>query len=326
MALAREMTSANNSKRPIGPKIGVLVAVLGILGAIAGLIASQQNGRPSPAEEFGFRGPVKLGLGLLLAGVTPHDFVWRVPRPGPVTAKLELITDLSTSRCEFFPADLPCPPPKRAALRFYVSALLDYRTPVTVAGRLRSTYIRRGKGEREVVLDLGLQRLQSGRHCLLVSVVEDATYVVRGQYGNGSGATLFPILVGASSRDHCRAPTATKGVEPWDLPSDIGCRGEPVMSTSPQELILRRRPPPGTRLWAQISGCSGETVVAFVRDGRLQGPDDLIPPFSVPTTRQKPHFQLALPPLPPGGWHEVAIQETPIGPESLVSHPVLATD
>lgn len=291
------------------------------VAAVVVLRAGINDPGPRGPTPFGFRGAVALGIGLDVRGTAPKGPIWPLPvSEAPLQAHLRIISDISEAGCDGHSPQSVCPGVEKATLRFHVSTLLDYRTPVLVAGERRAKVVSRGPNREEVRLPLALHQLSRGRHCLLASVTEDAGYVVDGQLPHHGNVSLFLLHVGGAQPNHC-APAAEARVEPWPLPASIGC-GPPVLSVSRNRLVLRRSVGEGTPLWAFVPNCAkGPLRIVYSRNGVLQAGQDLLPPSTVPR-RTDSHLRVRLPLLPEGTWQEVIVQEEGI-PLATASQPVL---
>lgn len=290
----------------------VILAVMAA-GAIAlSVVASPDpigppsTGEGSPGQVFGFHGGIRVRKTFRLADQPLVGGVLDVEAGSPTTAVFTLTTDLLQRNCPLNPRDQLCPTPERAAVRFYVSALLDFQRPIMIDGQRRVTVVRRGALRYRRDLSLEIPPLSPGRHCILVSAQEDGLdlYPIHG------GAILYPIAARGEEPDHClpeRFPALTEAhpsARASDLP--VGC--EPVITWSDSALMLGRSIEAGEPLWVALGVCREAAVVVFLRDGVLQGADDLMPPFSVTRPEGEKGWLLPLS-LPPGQWQVLSVEK-----------------
>jgi hypothetical protein len=300
--------------------LGLILAAL-----LAAAIVFLREPASSPrTERFGFFGGVALGIALRIEGGKPISHGWHIEEPAKQTAHVRLIFNLSGARCEEMSVSAAdCISPESAVLRFHISGLLDYRTVVKVEGR-RHYMVRRRGAHSEHVLDLSFPKLDAGRHCLLVSVIEKPEDIITMRTPNRGSATVFTLEAGNSETDHCVVMTNTSLPRSSLLSnSPIGC--DPVLTISPNRFAFERRGRvrQGTNLWAAIPQCSKRAVTVFARNGTLEGSKSSTPPITFPESAESPGWMVSLPHLPLGGWNLVVTQEDTRSPRAGISNPVL---
>ncbi len=294
-----------------------LVCVLSFISCTGG---ASRSARPA-GEGFGYVGGVTIGQRLDIQGATPKDGTWSLAEGfGPISADVLVTTGLGTPTCERLGATV-CPSPEKARVRMRLSALLDFGTAVLIEGRPSVPF----EVTRDVRTDrrrLRLQRLAAGRHCLLVTTVEEPRDAVLLGAPHHDGASLFVLQVGSSPHDHCVAaqPLKQAAAQGFPTPGGGGC-GEPVISVRPEIMRLRRHVAPGTPLWLFASVCFRSAIAMLLRNGV---PITHGTPLDPARLQQSATAQVRLGPfvLPPSGWNLLVVQDAS-RPTVQLSQPVL---
>lgn len=189
-----------------------------------------------------------------------------------------------------------------------VSALLDFRHPVTLEGKRRQDMLIDDGGSVEASWHLDVVALPPGRHCLLIFVSGDAKKAIETSGAYNSVSSLYELQVGQGP-DYCDGARAM----PEDVHEDVfdayhSC-GYPVISASKEEPFLRRHASTDDPRWLITPRCSSQVKIAFVRDGVLQGASDKQQPISAPSYREdQKGWVFALGTLQSGAWTCAVVQ------------------
>ena len=303
-----------------------VVAIVATTGTIAALLGDRAfSSKPTAADEgLGYRGAISIGMHLDLPGAHVTDRTFELGTAQVTKPRVLIDTVLSGPSCTQEQRSLGqlCPATKRALLRFFVSALLDYRTAVPIAGQSRAVLVRRGEGSREATMPIDLPRFAPGRHCLLVAVLQWQQDSIRGRFRQLRTSGAFMLQVGRSSKDHCVAPPISRTVERRDLAVRVGC-GEGVLSAHANRLTLNRRVRQGTILWAYAPHCARATTAVFAVDGRLQPAGGILTPFKLPPGARRVDQLARLPILPRGSYNELFVEDDGAGITATVGEGVL---
>lgn len=302
---------------------------LGLVALCALALAACGGPTSEPVGGSGFRGAALTGLRLYLDGSTAgQSAVFELGNGADVDAELEVITELGARSCVEDAADLPCPEAQDAAIEFVVAATLDFARDLDlrpdVGGEPAGAVRQQGPQRQERRFSLGLPDLAPGRHCVVVTMTEDAEPVVAGQLPDHSSAATWWVTVGTSAVDHCTVGATT--VEPRASTSLAAC-GSPVLSVVPDGGRLHRSVAEDREVFAAVPVCSPPAVGLLLHEGRPQLGGDVPGPLAVPqwTDGGAPVFPLGT--LPAGAWHLVAVQLGDGGtPSSASSQPVIVGD
>lgn len=199
-----------------------------------------------------------------------------------------------------------------------VSALLDFRQPLKLDGRTKRTAVIESGERRQWEWELDPVTLAEGRHCVLVTAIEDGNAVINKQLPSHSGAGFYELQVGTGP-DYC------KGQARSPLPVDgslfqvyAGC-SFPVLSPKPDSISVRRSMRRGEDLWLITPRCQKEVKIAIILDGTVQGVEDQVPSISAPVDPQTGGWVFPLPRLDTGVWTCVAVQRSPLQSQELAN-------
>jgi hypothetical protein len=192
-------------------------------------------------------------------------------------------------------------------------------------GPQRAFHLTARKQTTTVAQPLMLPPLPIGRHCILVTIVENEHDPIVAAAPHHAFATVFVVIVGSSSKDYCQAQRVqSKLRSPRIVIAGTGCQN-PGISIHPNEMYLQRHVTPGTRVWFVVPICATRSTVAFVHDGAL------VPATSSPTFRpltithtREGEIQLASALLPSGGWDLVVANDDGSTPRAQISKGVYA--
>ena len=259
----------------------------------------------SVQHAFGYSGGVLLGTHLAVDGVRPNNERFDLST-GEEPAELTIDLRLSKGECDFPASDLPCGSAE-SKIRLRLSSLLDFRDDVRFGSGRAATFQTSGlSGSRR--FSLKLPELSTGRHCLLVSVLEDPSDVIATPSTQHGSVTVFELVVANPVPDYCFTQSTSSVGEQLDLATPLGC--EPVLSVREDEPFLRRVVKSGTPVWAFIPKCSDKTVFALTRNGFIleDSPDRA---SMVAEGIKEPGMKIELSQLKPAIWNLVIAYETP---------------
>lgn len=288
----------------------LLAIAVALAAAIAGgFLAGRSSDDNSSFSGFGYRGGVRVGVAIRIGDKLIADNT-RLSQVIARDAKVEIQSNLGKLNCENQPPELICPSPDAVAVRFWVSALLDLRFPIDVGGKRVATIVRHGSGPNYAKQSLGLPALSPGRHCVLVSALENSNDVIAEQFSQHGIVALWPFVIGESEKpNHCQARSnSAPGASQLTLDSGPFC-SYPLLSKTPHQLYINRRMKFGLPLWAMIPKCSERDTAVFWRDGALLGEKDALPPLAIPSEIKEPGWLVPLRRLPVGAWHLVMVQD-----------------
>jgi hypothetical protein len=298
------------------------VAVMLVAAAVLVACSSGEvNVAPeAAADSTGFRGGVRTGIGMSLAGV-PAEGYGRiaVTTAGPIDGTAVWTVAVLEPTCDQFPANLSCPSPEETRLLFRASAVLDFRTPVEIDGATVAPVRHNGPGESTVKLPIHLPSLGKGRHCVLLALLEDEATVVDGQFPDHGSVALFVIDNNGDEPNHCNPRVGElPGTAFVPESGSMGRCGPPTLSGVPSDT-----PDAEGTVSATISLCGDSTTISFAHNGQLLGSDTPYPPFlTTGYTDQTVGLVGMLPDLPSGWWRVISVSVNPTGPSNaLVSRP-----
>ncbi len=271
------------------------------------------------SDVTGFRGGVRTGIGLSVGGVPARgNGQISLSAHGPIQGVSRWSVLPLDPTCGRFPEGLACPQPSEAKLLFHVSGLLDFAAPIEMDGAATATVSHQGQAESVVEIPVAIPPLETGRHCILLALLEDEQTVVEGQFPDHGNVALFVIDNGQTEPNHCTAPGA------WPPESWLVRAGGPMGRCGPPTLSGRRASAQAGELSVAISLCGPATVAVLARDGELLGADAPYPPFLVEAaTEQTVGLVAPLPNLPTGWWRAISVALDPGGPNlALYSRPV----
>ncbi len=300
---------------------------LALATVVLAAACSNSGPRATPSDtssiSTGFRGGVRTGVGLSLAGVRARGRGQiTLNNSGPLDGKMTLVVVPLEPTCDRFPSNLPCPKPEEMTLVFRASGLLDFRTPIDIGDAGVATVRHSGPDESTTVLPVRLPKLEEGRHCVLVALLEDEATVVEGQFPDHGNVALFIVHNHGDQPDHCNPPHGElPGTRFIPEGRSMGRCGPPNLTTADPDATGT---PSGVLV--TISLCGPGQITVFTRDGRLQGEGSTHPPFLTDGyPDQVVGFVGTLPRLPAGWWRVISASVGTTEPGSvLYSRPILS--
>jgi hypothetical protein len=210
----------------------------------------------------------------------------------------------------------------KSSLALAIDAVVDFRSSIELSGQSRPVRLRqKGVGEAVGRYRLDLGSLETGRHCLLATVVRDVGTVVKESSSGTASATAFLLDVDGADPAHCFAGRVK---DPISVQGDKteSC-GPPVLSVAADEMSIRRKLSPSDPVWLHIDSCGNSTTsVVLVHDGAIETEGPLAP-FQIPAAKGR--RVVRLPSLDPGGWYAVSVvKDKPL--HTSVSLPLLVAE